>query len=195
MENPQYLIFFIIFFISLFSVFFYGEILVRKGKAKEGYGVSNFSLYALLILTIAGGIFYLLNVLPLIEGKKEVFLLEFPEVSFSNFPPSPQYISVGGHYFSGPWKITESSGIIKETIFITLCRGKVVYVGEEKSSFLFRNHKKYPCWADNCKDLELNYAFLFLGEEVEEERRENIIERIKEGVSPPCNLEEDNLKQ
>ena len=165
-----------IFLIFSLILLAYGEFLIKKGKAKEGFGLHIFSVKIFSTLLIIALTFYLLTVIswdrniPTIKIPK--ITPEIPESPAINFPNPPEYIEVAGYYFKGPYIAREDISIPMEMIFSVFCKEeiyKAIYTGIEKEEVLFSLHSKYQCFLENCKEKKNLYiAFLYIEIEIEE---------------------------
>ncbi|MDD4467360.1 MAG: hypothetical protein PHQ08_02855 [Candidatus Pacebacteria bacterium] len=187
----------LIFFLLLISLFIYGEFLIRKGKANLGFEISSFAVKILSTLVIISIFFLLIGFYFAPEKEKEEELtteIEFPESPASFFPPSVEYIEVGGYYFKGPFILDESVAFSEETVIAVFCKAedyKMIYVGTEGTNEKLISHFLYPCFKENCKE-DLYYASLYVKkEETEEifqmvENRRKIVGNIREKVDFVC---------
>lgn len=178
-----------IFLIFSLILLAYGEFLIKKGKAKEGFGLHIFSVKIFSTLLIIALTFYLLTVISWDRNiptiKIPIITPEIPESPAINFPNPPEYIEVAGYYFKGPYIAREDISIPMEMIFSVFCKEeeiyKAIYTGIEKEEVLFGLHSDYQCFLENCKEKENLYiAFLYIEIEIEEIEEKTEVGKIDE---------------
>ncbi len=120
--------------------------------------------------------------------------IPFSPVSTS-FPPPPESIEVAGVYFSGPFWLGNNTSLVKESIFLVLCKNDdqydIIYIGENVKEMSLLNHLEYQCWTENCSDYSKLYLAVFEIPSVEQRHtiKTEALEALNKSFKPPCPYE------
>ena len=113
-----------------------------------------------------------------------------PSWHLGNFPPAPEFITIGQYNFTGPWVFDGKQRIEDSAIIAVLCKKNeeydILYIGDAGSDRLNR-HRDYICWLDNCDQGDLYFSILWTLYEIYEADQKKAIEtELNEEVKPPC---------
>jgi hypothetical protein len=192
-------------FILVSIIFIRGAIILLKAeedteKKREGTKILSNSLYGFSALVIVVLIFLLFSY---ILNKGEVILPhpsseEFPSSPSVNFPSPPEFITIGGYCFEGPYLLSKERSFIGETaIYVMLCKKgeeyDMIYIGETKEGQNLLNHEQYNCWTEKCEKYSKNlYSGIFSTslEKYSDEERLSIMQDLKVEFNPACPVSE-----
>lgn len=199
-ENLPFIIFNLGFFI-IFIFFLFGSFVWVFGKGEvqkieRGQRIILNSLYGLFVLLLVALVFFLGTYL-LKKGevlKPPPASEDFPSAPVSIVPPPPEFIEVGGSYFSGPWSLQEleEKNIFEGTkisgLYTILCKKNgdygIIHIGR-----IGGEQTNYQCWLENCGNKIGNLYMAVLSMSAEKFDRtaiENLAGEIKNKVHQSC---------
>ena len=199
-ENLPFIIFNLVFFV-IFIFFVYGAVVLLLGRAdqqktEKGERIILRSLYILFILLLVALVFFLGTYL-LKKGdvlKPPPASEDFPSAPVSITPLPPEFIKVGGYYFSGPWSLKELEkkkvfeNINISGLYTILCQKNgdygIIYTGR-----IGGEQTNYQCWLENCGNKIENIYMAILemsAKKFDRTAMENLAREIKNKVKPPC---------
>jgi len=168
-------------------------------KVEEGRRSVLTALYALFSLLIIILVFlsmtYLLRKGEALKPKQVEG--EFPASPVGIFPPPPDFIDIKDYYFSGPYKLTQESTVVRSSIYALLCKtadDNYDIIGLESNGEKATNLSQadqIECWAKNCGE-NLYYAVLETPKnqyEINEKKR--ILDFLIKETNPVCFIEEE----
>jgi len=200
LDNLPLLIFGSIFFV-LSVVLIRGAIILLKAnndieKEIKGSKILSNSLYGFSALAIVVLIFLLVSY---ILNKGEVILPhpsseEFPCSPSVNFPPPPEFITIGGRCFEGPFRLTEGHSFVgNSAIYAILCKKDaeydIIYIGETKEGENLLSNGEYKCWTEKCEQANKNlYSAIFSTslDKYSDEERLGIKQNLEIEINPVC---------
>lgn len=199
------LVFASIFFI-IFAISIWGGIILLKAKGdeeriKKGRRILSNSLYGFLTILIIALVF--LSVIYFLQKgetpQSSEVSKEFPVSLAVNFPPPPQFISVGGYYFSGPWLLDKSEIIRKSAIYTILCKKNgeydIIYIGQMMEGEQLLTYEQHKCCLENCEQVSKNLYFAILwtpSDKYRPEERKEIEKNLRSKINPVCSAVESN---
>ncbi|MEA3344084.1 MAG: hypothetical protein U9Q16_00135 [Patescibacteria group bacterium] len=170
LDNLPLLIFSSIF-VLVSIIFIRGAIILLKAeegseKKREGVKILSNSLYSFSTLIIVVLIFLLFSY---ILNRGEAILPhpsseEFPSSPCVNFPPQPEFVTIGKYCFNGPFLLSnDQSYITNASIYALLCKKgaeyDIIYIGENKEGVNLFDNEQYQCWTEKCQASKKNLYF------------------------------------
>ncbi len=154
--------------------------------------------YLLIVIFSAVLVFFLVTYL---IKRGEAFLPpqasgDFPVSPLSGaLPPQPEFIGIGGYYFSAPLAIKSKSSISGPAFFAILCstgdKYDIIQAGSvtkgNKTGLLEGND--YKCWLANCRNNADNIfvsVFSFSAQAYEAGRFEKMGKNLEGHMASPC---------
>ncbi len=191
--NLPAVIFALLFFVSFVLCLRGGIILLRRRpeKMEKGRKLLIRGIIFFFIIALVALVFYLVSYLLqtwyLSKAKKGIG--EFPASASVNFPSSPEFLKIEGHYFRGPYSLNDTGFIEEKCVYAVLCPKEEgydkIYIGEGSRIYLKDSIRK-ACWLENCdRDLEVAILWTPINSYSPAEAK-SIRKSIEEKVNPPC---------
>jgi hypothetical protein len=200
LDNLPLLIFTSVFLL-ISIIFIRGAIILLRSEENseeklKGTKILSKSLYGFSALIVVALIFLILSY---ILGKGERILPqpsseEFPISPSVNFPAPPDFITIGGYCFEGPYLLSKEQKFIGKTaIYVVLCQKNeeyvIIYIGETKEGQDLLAHEQYDCWKEKCEKFDKNlYSGIFSTslKKYSDAERLRMKQSLEAEINPPC---------
>ena len=195
------LIFLCLCFFIDFILFIWAGISLLKAegnmlKVEKGRKLLSNAFVVLFLILLVMAVFYLISYF-LREGKalqpSSESSGEFPPpLHMDNFPPAPEFLTIGKYHFTGPWPLSGDQRIREVAITAVLCKKNgeydKIYIGSASGDKLMK-HPQYSCWLENCNQSNQNLYLAILWtpyERYDPIRKQAIEDELNDQIKPPC---------